>query len=92
VAIFERGLWQRTRSGRVRSDAFSTRCKISSNRLNADMDVSAGPQRGRSRSVAVRVTPLTRRSRARVRSGVFFDEIQTLVEPTERSAKDGRAG
>ena len=34
VATFERGLRQRTRSGRVRADVFSTRYKISSNRPN----------------------------------------------------------
>jgi hypothetical protein len=58
----------RARSERVRSDAFSTRYKISSIRPNAGLwKVRQGRNEGRSRSVAVKVTPLTGRCRARVR-------------------------
>jgi hypothetical protein len=53
------------KSVRVRSDAFSTRYKISSNRSNAGLCmVLQGRSEAGCQSVAVRVTPLTRRCRA----------------------------
>src|SRR5450631_520029 len=55
------------KSVRVRSDGFSTRYKISSNRPNAGLwMVLQGRSEAGSQSVAV-ITPLTRRCRARVR-------------------------
>ena len=56
------------RAGRVRADAFSTRLNVASNRLNdTTWKWWLGRSAGRSRSVAVEVTPLIRRCRARER-------------------------
>jgi hypothetical protein len=58
----------RPKSGRVRADAFSTRSVISSNRPNnCTWMCRLGRSEAGCRSVSVRVTPLTRRGRARVR-------------------------
>jgi hypothetical protein len=62
----------------VRADAFSTRLNVASNRLNdTTWKWWLGRSAGSSRSVAVGVTPLTRRRRA---NAVACDERHYLSE------------
>ena len=80
--LLRQGCRNGRQSVRVRSDVFSTRYKISSNRSNAGLwIVRQGRSAGMSRSVAVRVTPLTRRCRPSARTA------RTARPDEERTAR-----